>query len=67
MLCISNSNPMVETKNNSSQVGSAIINSFGKYQLKFYFLTRYLYQDCPILVNLLLLRNVQLAPNKQSF
>jgi hypothetical protein len=24
---------MVETKNNSSQVGSSIINSFGKYQL----------------------------------
>jgi hypothetical protein len=44
---------MVETKNNSSQVGSSIINSFGKYQLKFYFLTRCLYQDCPILVNLL--------------
>ncbi len=31
------------------------------------FLTRCLYQDCPILVNLLLLRNVQLAPNKHSF
>ncbi len=38
MLCICNGNPMIETINISSRVGSSICNNFGKCQYNFPFL-----------------------------